>query len=145
MGAGIAQRFRQQLLTREDLRQRQASLGAESDTSSIYFSVGSHFEDGERDIEDSVLVKDGSIDETDNTCRRRRRGNYMPPPQILMWLEKTESHTVEDADVTDQPWPFSESVSSTLYHYITSIIILLYNIVISCSFSWCPTVYNTQC
>ena len=122
LGAGLAQRLR---LTKEDLRQRQMSLGADSDTSSIYFSVGSHFEETEKEVEtgsggrerggrdgggggsEGGGVREASIEEVDSSSRRRRRGNYAPPPQLLMWLEKADSA----AHIADQPWPFSESVS----------------------------------
>ena len=113
LGAELAQRLRQQVLVREDLRQRQASLGADSDTSSIYFSVGSHFDDGEREVEPGTsrgereLVKEGSVEDVETSCRHHRRGNYVAPPQLLMWLEKTESTD----EAPDQPWPFNESVS----------------------------------
>ena len=108
LGAGL--RLRQQSLVREDLRGRQMSLGAESDTSSLYFSVSSHFEEGEKEVETGSGGREGgketSGEETDTPSRRRRRGNYVPPPQLLMWLEKTES----TEDIVDQPWPFSEVV-----------------------------------
>lgn len=113
LGAGLAQRLRLQVLAKEDLRQRQMSLGGESDTSSLYFSVGSHFEDGEGEAGSAGVNREGeavSTEEFSDTSagtRRRRRGNYAPPPQLLMWLESAES-TVDKAD---QPWPFSESVS----------------------------------
>lgn len=113
LGAGLAQRLRLQVLAKEDLRQRQMSLGGESDTSSLYFSVGSHFEEGEGETGSAPANRAGEAASTDDTSetiastRRRRRGNYAPPPQLLMWLESAES----SVDKEDQPWPFSESVS----------------------------------
>ena len=114
LGAGL--KLRQQSLVRDDLRGRQMSLGAESDTSSLYFSVGSHFDEGEREAESGSGGKEGvapttSGEEADTPSRRRRRGNYVPPPQLLMWLEKSES--IEDTG--DQPWPFSEKEVSYTY------------------------------
>lgn len=106
----MAQRLRLQVLAKEDLRQRQMSLGGESDTSSLYFSVGSHFEEGEGETGSAPTNRPGeaaSTDDVSETTRRRRRGNYAPPPQLLMWLESAES----SVDKEDQPWPFSESVS----------------------------------
>ena len=110
LGAGLAQRLRLQMQAKEDLRQRQMSLGGESDTSSLYFSVGSHFEEGEgepanREGGGVVLAEDAV--ECGGGNRRRRHGTYAPTPQLLLWLESTESVT----DEVDQPWPFSESVS----------------------------------
>ncbi|CAI8023257.1 hypothetical protein GBAR_LOCUS13597 [Geodia barretti] len=110
LGAGL--RLRQQSLAKDDLRGRQMSLGAESDTSSLYFSVGSHFDEGEKEVESGSGGKEGGVnsgEETDTPNRRRRRGNYAPPPQLLMWLEKSES---TEEDVTDLPWPFSENSSA---------------------------------
>ena len=107
LGAGL--RLRQQSLVKDDLRGRQMSLGAESDTSSLYFSVSSHFDEGEREVESGSGGREGGLEEADTpNNRRRRRGNYVPPPQLLMWLEKSES---TEEDTTDQPWPFSEKVS----------------------------------
>ena len=117
LGAGLAQRLRLHLLSREDLRQRQMSLGAESDTSSLYFSVASHFEEGERDGDtaSSSAKREGggaslptatSVEESSEagSARRRRCSNYAPPPQLLLWLDNAESA----ADTEAQPWPFSE-------------------------------------
>ena len=123
LGAGL--RLRQQSLVRDDLRGRQMSLGAESDTSSLYYSVGSHFDEGEKEVESGSGGREGggggggkdgggkegglnSGEETETPNRRRRRGNYVPPPQLLMWLEKSES---TEEDTADLPWPFSEKVS----------------------------------
>ena len=110
LGAGLAQRLRLQVQAKEDLRQRQMSLGGDSDTSSLYFSVGSHFEDGEgeaanREGGGAALTEDTA--ECGGGSRRRRHGNYAPTPQLLLWLESAESAV----DETDQPWPFSETVS----------------------------------
>ena len=109
-----------QVLAKEDLRQRQMSLGAESDTSSLYFSVASHFEDGDKDGDtgSSSANREGGgatgttaapVEEGSEAVggRRRRHSNYAPPPQLLMWLEESP----ESADTADQPWPFNESVS----------------------------------
>lgn len=124
LGAGL--RLRQQSLVRDDLRGRQMSLGAESDTSSLYYSVGSHFDEGEKEVESGSGGREGgggggggkdgggkegglnSGEEAETPNRRRRRGNYVPPPQLLMWLEKSES---TEEDTADLPWPFSEKVS----------------------------------
>lgn len=110
LGAGLAQRLRLQVQAKEDLRQRQMSLGGESDTSSLYFSVGSHFEEGEGEAankEGGGVASTEDVVECGGSSRRRRHGNYAPTPQLLLWLESTESAT----DEADQPWPFSESVS----------------------------------
>lgn len=99
----IASRKRS-LPNREGYRISVDSMISEQD--SIYFSITSYDEDlareKEREREDTVPPL--PIDDT--TCRRRRKGVYTPPPELLSWLQ--EQNRIEEDDPDEQPWPFNE-------------------------------------
>ena len=91
------------LPNREGYRVSVESMVSEQD--SIYFSVTSYDDDiarekREREEMTAQLVGD------DVSVRRRRKGVYEPPPQLLSWLDEQK---VEDDSPEEQPWPFNET------------------------------------
>ena len=92
------------LPNREGYRVSVESMVSEQD--SIYFSVTSYDDDIAREKREREELAAQLVGEEMSGVRRRRKGVYEPPPQLLSWLDQQK---VEDDSPEEQPWPFNET------------------------------------
>ena len=92
------------LPNREGYRVSVESLHSEQD--SILLSVTSYDDEIAREKEKDDMLPQTPGEEC--AIRKRRKGVYEPPPQLLSWLQQQRIEKEEDQDPEEQPWPFSE-------------------------------------
>ena len=97
----VANTRKRSLPNREGYKVSVESLISEQD--SIYLSVTSYDDDVAREKEEMLP----QMPSEDFAVRKRRKGVYEPPPQLLSWLQQQRIEE-EDQDPEEQPWPFSE-------------------------------------
>lgn len=117
LGASLLAKPRRRSLPQPQREGCKLSIGSqvESEPDSIYLSVTSYDDElaMEREREKEELSNRLALPTEDFSHRRRRRGVYTPPPNLMSWLSTQQPISEEDCqdmDPDELPWPFNEQV-----------------------------------
>ena len=115
LGTSLVQKARKRSLPQREGYRLSLGSQVESEPDSILLSVTSYDDElaREKEREKEELSVPIALPSEDFAQRRRRRGVYTPPPNLMNWLSTQQPISEEDwqdLDPDELPWPFNEEV-----------------------------------